>query len=82
MIPGRFVLGATVESAEGERRMFGSNDWIEVEVQGAGVGLRVELRVEGPGVTLRIVGFQPGHASADHPIYTETLPFPSGGAGS
>lgn len=76
MIPGRFILGATFESAEQGRLVFGSNDWMEVEAQALGVGIRLELRVEGPGVTLRIVGFQPSRPSADHEITTQTIPFP------
>jgi hypothetical protein len=74
MIPGRFVLGATVESAEQGPLVFGSNDWLEIEAQALGVGIRLELRVEGPGVTLRIVGFHPDGRGADQPIYSETLP--------
>jgi hypothetical protein len=70
----RFLLGVTVESAEQARLVFGSNDWIEVEAQALGVGIRLGLRVEGPGVTLRIVGFHPDRRGVDQPIYSETLP--------
>lgn len=71
-----FVLGATIESAEQSRQVYGSDDWVQVEAQGPTIGIRVEFRVQGAVLAVRIVGFEVGHPSADREIYQETLPLP------
>jgi hypothetical protein len=71
------VLEATIASAEQGPQHVGSNDWLKVAVQVAGVGLRLELQVVGQGVALCIVGVVPDRDQADQILHQEVLPLPA-----